>query len=512
MEPAFRARVKAVFGGPNAGHLALYAVGAAAGFSWVSSIDDIAVIPVVALGTAAHAAAGLRGAIGGRRLLAAVGRAVDAAFHLYYAYAAFTFGVMLHWAVPTWAKTILALLGAAWLAGRVLRGRPRVPLALPAGLWVLACLLGWQVQDGTVRCDDFLRVRQEGALEFVLPTHPALAACRAGDEVRVPRYPRNVWEYPDGRRLLFTTQRGLRPSTWFRKAPSPGLDGSVCEVALDDSGAARCLGEGKAEGIVASDARRRVYVAEWALGRGGKEGAVMAFPFDGPMHVVDRVALPRSSAELYYDPRADRLGVFFDDLQGQMMVLDAGDLQAPPGDVEAAFLPGDIPYDPSTGEGMLCFAPNLISPIEGRAAVAVAFRGFPFVARPLVSSARYPWAWLALVWGCELDTAGRKAYIGLANLGLLLTVDYDAGGILAADFLGFGLRKTVLDASRRRLYVADFLRGDVITWDLERGVEVDRRFAGRFLRGMRLSRDGGSLWLASSLGVLRMPMEGGAGR
>lgn len=505
-------RLNATRENPRAAPLLLYAVGAAAGFAWIFSVDDLFIVPTVAVGTLAHAAAGLRGGGRGRRVLAAAGRVVDLAYHLHYAYLAVTLGLMLHWVVPTWVAAFLVLLGAAWLAWRLAGRRPFVPLALPAGLWILACLAGWQVQDGVVRCDDFLRLRQEGAPELVLPSHPALAACRAGDEVRVPRYPRNVWEFPDGRRLLFTTQRGLRPSTWFRKTPSPGLDGSVCEVALDGAGGARCLGEGKAQGIVASDRHRRVYVAEWALGRSGKEGAVMAFPFDGPLQVVDRVALPRSSGELFYDPRADRLGVFFDDLQGQMMVLDAGDLQAPQGDVEAAFLPGDIPYDPSTGEGMLCFAPNLISPIEGRAAVAVAFRGFPFVARPLVSSDRYPWAWIALVWGCELDAAGRKAYIGLANLGLLLTVDYDTGGILEADFLGFGLRRTVLDASRRRLYIADFLRGDVITWDLARGVEVDRRFAGRFLRGMRLSRDGGTLWLASSLGVLRMPLAAGTDR
>jgi hypothetical protein len=507
-----RARLNAAFDPVNAVRLLLYAVGAAGGFSWIFSVDDLFIVPTVVLGTLAHAAAGLRGGGRGRRMLAAAGRVVDVAYHLHFAFVAVTLGLMLHWAVPAWAKVALGLPALAWLAERVTRRRGRVPLALPVGLWVLACLIGWQLQDGAVRCDDYLRFRQEGVLEFVLPSHPALAACRAGDEVRVPRYPRNLWEYPDGRRLLVTTQRGVRNADQARNDPASRLDGSVCEVSLDGVAETRCLGEGKAQGIVASEARRRVYVAEWALGRSGKEGAVMAFPFDGPLRVVDRVALSRASGELYYEPSADVLGVFFDDLNGQMKMLDAGDLQLFRGDFEAAFLPGDIPYDPATGEGLLCFAPNLISPIEDRAAVAVAFRGFPFVARPLVSSARYPWAWLALVWGCELDAAGRKAYIGVANLGLLLTVDYDAGGILAADFLGFGLRKTVLDASRRRLYIADFLRGDVITWDLERGVEVDRRFAGRFLRGMRLSRDGRTLWLASSLGVLRMPLEGGAGR
>ena len=141
------------------------------------------------------------------------------------------------------------------------------------------------------------------------------------------------------------------------------------------------------------------------------------------------------------------------------------------------------------------------------AAALVAFRGHPFQVRGLAPSSEYPWAWLSIVWGCEFDPVARRAWAAVADLGLLLTLDYDSGAVLDRRFIGMGMRSMALDAARHRLYVANFLRGDVVSYDLGTGAEAGRWFAGRFVRGLRLSRDGRSLWVGSNLGVLSISLE-----
>jgi DNA-binding beta-propeller fold protein YncE len=109
-----------------------------------------------------------------------------------------------------------------------------------------------------------------------------------------------------------------------------------------------------------------------------------------------------------------------------------------------------------------------------------------------------------LVWGCAYDPDARRAHAAVANLGLLLTIDYDRGTLLSADFVEVGLRPMTVDAVRRRLYVANFIRGDLHALDLDTGEQVRTWFVGRFVRGVRLSRDGRALWVTSNLGVVRV--------
>jgi hypothetical protein len=62
------------------------------------------------------------------------------------------------------------------------------------------------------------------------------------------------------------------------------------------------------------------------------------------------------------------------------------------------------------------------------------------------------------------------------------------------------------DAARRRLYVANFLRGDVVSFDVDSGRRVQEWFVGRFSRWVALSRDRNSLFATSNLGVVRIAL------
>ena len=487
--------------------LALRFAGAVAAFAWLKSpLGPYAPPAAGAVATLVGAVAGLRGAHRWLRLATWPARAADVLLHLLWFLVALVFGSVLAWAVPAWVPWAVLALALAVVAGAGFRSGRRIPLVLPVGLWILACVYGWGNEDGRVRCDDYLRVKDLGTPRVVVPTHSALEGCVPGDSLRVPRYPRRVWEPPDGGRIVFTTQPGIFPLDPDEPPLDVELSGSVCEAPLDGSRSPRCFGAGKAEGMVESERHDRLFVAAWGQTGPGKRGAVYAFPRRGPLEPAGAALLDRPSVELFYEPEDDTLGVFSDDAR-VMQVVGAADLVPDRAPVAAPFDPGDVFYDAGRGEGVLCYSPGLARTLDGGAAALVAFRGHPFQVRGLAPSSEYPWAWLSIVWGCEFDPVARRAWAAVADLGLLLTLDYDSGAVLDRRFIGMGMRSMALDAARHRLYVANFLRGDVVSYDLGTGAEAGRWFAGRFVRGLRLSRDGRSLWVGSNLGVLSISLE-----
>src|SRR5438552_2772691 len=77
----------------------------------------------------------------------------------------------LAWTMPWWSTVLAALLVVGVL---VTIRRPssavRVPIALPLGLVILMCLLGWGRSEGLSRCDDYLRAQRQPGVEILFPT------------------------------------------------------------------------------------------------------------------------------------------------------------------------------------------------------------------------------------------------------------------------------------------------------------------------------------------------------
>jgi hypothetical protein len=316
---------------------------------------------------------------------------------------------------------------------------------------------------------------------------------------------RRVWESPDGDRLVFTTQPGIfRTGENALDSLPAELAGSVCEYRPQGTGVT-CIGSGKSEGIVESVADDRLYVATWANPGMRKGGAIYVLPRRGPLVPITERRLERPAVHMYLDGPTDTLGVLFDNCSG-VMPLRASDLSPAGALLDYPFGAGDVFYDDVRGEGLICFAPFLLRPFEGETSALVAFTGRPFTPRGLARSGEYPWILMAQVWGCALDLEARDAWAVIAGLGLLLRIDYDTGRIERSYFVGPGRRAVVVDNARNRVYVVGFLTGDILALDIETGDTVDRWFAGRFVRGLTLSRDGNALWVGSNAGILRIPL------
>jgi hypothetical protein len=421
--------------------------------------------------------------------------------HLAWLAAAVAFAVLLAWTVPIGVWIVAGLLLVVSLATAIAR-RQRIylPIAVPLGFLIAALLSGWGREDGAVRCDDYLRTRASGAAVLV-PTAPDLERCQAGERLLVARYPRRIWEYPDGERFLLTTQRGLlnyarsgdRIIDWF--------SGAVCQVGVGAEQRPVCFFDGKAQAIVESPLRDRVYVA----GHDEREGAVFALPRSGPVRRLAEARVPASiGGAMYVDDEHDVVGAF-EDRGRELYLLRASDL-APLGTVPAPVLPDASHYDQARHQGIVCAGFGPVRRIDGQAYAAVAFDGVPFACRPLAPSSHYPSSWLALTWGCDWDPTARRAYAAVASLGLIEEIDYDTGDILRRFPVGLGVRSVAFDARRRRLYAAFFLSGDVIAIDLDSGATVVRWFAGRFVRQVTMSRDERSLLVTSNLGIVRIPL------
>jgi len=479
--------------------LVLFFVGATLGSVFLrSSFGWPGLASAAGLATALQYAAGTRWT-GRARLVRPVAVAALCGLYVVWVYLALVFGWMLAWTVSRpLVAVILSLAVVALIGWRRPVGGVRVPPVLPLGAWIALCLLGWVREDGLIRCADYLRFRSDPAVTLAIPTTQALAGCTAGETLRLGRYPRRVWEAPDGSRYVVVTQPGVDPSLGT-PVPDP-IAGSICEFAPDGS-RRNCVGEYKTQVIFDSESLDRLFIGGWE----GHKGILYAVPRTDALRIEQEVHTEGGTGEGYYDPEADEIALLADECSG-LTRFRASDLSPLPA-LPAPFCPGETHYDAKRHEGIFCFAPvGPLGPLLLGTGdyLSVAFHGSPF--SPRLLGASHPLRYGAMVWGCEFDPVRRVAWIAIANLGVIAVTDYDTGEVLDTWWAEPGLRSAVFDASRRRLYLSNFLRGDVLAFDVDRGREVGRWFVGRFARYVGLTRDRTALLATSNLGVVRIPL------
>lgn len=478
----------------------LFFVGAALGLAFLQSVLPIAVGLVIAgVLTGAYGARDqVRDGRPIRRVAGGLAWTLVAAAHALWVYLAVAWGTLLAWTVPAWAWALLAVALALVAATERSAWRGvRVPFALPLGGWIAVVLLGWQVEERVVRCDDVLALRADRRATLLSPSTD-LDRCSAGTVVPVGRFPRIVWEPSEGDRWIVTTSAASRGEA----PPRTRFDGSVCEVRRGSE--PRCVGEGKAQGIAESAALDRIFVASWGQHAPGVRGRLLAFPRRGPFEVIAETSTPESLGDLYYEPAVDRLYGFTDE-GFEVLPFVASSMERLPS-IEVPLLPpGAVRYDASRSEGIICSAGGPFTQIEGEAFMSLATRGDPFEVRPLGTGAL---ALATMTWGCDWDPVARRAWVAIPNLGLIATIDYDTGALLRTDFVGFGIRSLTYDGARRRIYATSFLAGFVAALDGATLDEVDRWWVGRFPRAATISRDGAALLVGTNLGVVAIELQG----
>jgi len=484
----------------RAAELLLYFVGAAVALAGIIPPSSVVVIAVAAaVVTALHLAAYTHGA-GAMRVLRWIARPILCALYAGWAYLAIVFGWLLGWSVPWSIRIVLLLLAAlAIISARRPIGGVKVPILLPLGIWITLCLLGWKREDGVIRCDDYARFLSDRAATLMIPTTEALASCAPGKVLRLERYPRRIWEAPDSSRFLVTTQPGYNYLEHGEPVPDP-LDGGVCEFGADGSHRGCVKAAYKTQAIWDAERLDRVFAVGW----NGMDGGLFAFPRTGALRVVAEVRTPGNGGDGYYDPDADEIGLL-DETAAPLTRYRASDFSPLP-TLRAPFAPGEIHYNPSRHEGIFCFSSGPLARALGTpsAYLSAAFSGHPFSYRLL--GAASPWAYAAAVWGCDFDPDKRVAWIAIASLPVIAVVDYDTGRVIDTWWAEAGLRSAVFDAARRRLYVCNFLRGDVIAFDVDSGRKLQEWFVGRFTRYVGISRDRNALFATSNLGVVRIPL------
>jgi hypothetical protein len=408
------------------------------------------------------------------------------ACYLMWAYLGIAFGVLLAWTVPCWLWPVVVLLALA-AAATAFRphGSLQVPMVLPLGIWIAALLSGWLREENLLRCDDFLALQPPAQLAV---PNPHVASCRQGEVRPSGRFPRTIWEDPDGKRVVFTTQGA---------ATQDGLRGSVCEARLD-GGVPRCVGNpvNKSQGIVDLPDRERLLVMQWGIPTpSGSIGAVvMELPRSEGISILAEHWFDEMVGDGFYEPRNSTLYLFSDRMNGIHRVrLPAFE---PLPTIPSTVAPGELRYDRDAGEGVTC----------GQG-LGVAVRGAPFSERHFRESSSSLLDRLSLSWGCDWDEQARKVYSTVPNLGLLDRIDYDSGRVEKRWFVGLGMRSVAYDRARRRVYFTNFLRGDVFAFDESSGRIVERWFVGRFSRWVRLTRDGRALLATGNLGIVRIALE-----
>lgn len=479
-----------------------FALGAALACVWIISVYRPATLALVVTVLTGLAVLVVSGRSTVARVLAMVPLVV---IHLFWIYIVVSLGTLLAWTTPAAVRGLAALLAIVAVGGALApRARFRLPTAVPLGVWIVACLMGWHREDGVIRCDDYLAVRSS-PVAVLVPTTEELERCRPGESLRIGHYPRRLWEAPEGGRLVLTTQAGIGAFAPPGRAVTDRLPGTVCDVPI--GGVPSCFGEGKAQAVVESPHRDRLFVAAWQQHfADGSRGVLYILPRTGPLRPLAEVHLPESVAELFYDPASDTVGLFSDEalVMRPVRVSDGAVLDPLP----APFVPDEIRYDESRDEGVFCVAGGPLFRVDGRPFLSVAFRGHPFSLRPLGSARQNPTAWLSLAWGCDWDPVARRVYVADASLGFLAILDYDSGRILRRIPIDFGVRYVTLDGERRLIYLANFLRGDIVALNLDTGAEVARWFAGRFVRQVLLTRNRRALLVTSNLGVVQISLDG----
>ncbi|APR79829.1 Hypothetical protein A7982_05176 [Minicystis rosea] len=485
---------------PRVVELALFFVGAALGLCFIQSVAAWGyVVAAAAIFTGLRAVcASTASRRRAARIAGWAARIAIGAFHALLVFLVLTWGSRLAWTTAWWMRALVALLGLAVLATwRRGEGRVRMPIALPLGVWIAACLWGWLREESFARCDDFLRARSQPAVELVATTTPEIASCTAGQVVRIGRYPRTTWESLDSRRYLVTMGAGnLSPTP---DLPAGAFDGLICEVQADGSAPVRCVGEprGKAHGIAEADALGQIFITAWGLpGPDGRRGsAVFRLPRDRPLEILEEHRFQGNLGHVLYQPTRGALLLSTDECD-RILVVSASDFHPLPSwSLDAC--PSEIGYDPRRDEGYWCGGPT---------GIAATFHGDPFTVRVLARDG-LSLGRIGFSWGCDWDPATGKIYTAIPNLGLLAVVDSVTGRIERSHFVGFALRSVAYDAARRRAYITDFLGGDVLAVDVDSGAEIARWFAGRFVREVQLTRDRRALLVTSNLGVLRIRLD-----
>lgn len=467
-----------------------FLVGAGLANSFLKSVFDWSEVAfAAAAATGVWLLTGLRWS--GSHPLRWVGRVswvVLLACYLLWIYLALAFGLLLGWTVPAWAWALIALTGAAAL---LTLGRPRprlhVPPVLPLGLMIAVVLSGWLREENLVRCDDFLALRPP--VELLVPTQPDLASCRPGEIRPAGRFPRTIWQSPDGKRVVFTTQGQVVPG---------GLAGSVCEAQLGDNAAPHCVGPpiNKSQGLTDLAEDNRLLAMQWGLKTptGARGAVVFELARQDELAILAEHWFDEPLGEGFYEPRNSTLYMFSDRMNGVYPAV-LPDFRLQP-TIPIDFAPGELHYDPQAGEGVAC----------GSHAGA-AIRGEPFTFRFFVDQSSPLIERLSVSWGCNWDEQARTVYSTIPNLGLLDKIDYDTGRVVKHWFVGPGMRSVAYDRARRRVYFTDFLRGYVVAFDEQSERIVDRWFVGRFSRWVRLTPDRRALLATGNLGIVRIPLE-----
>lgn len=414
--------------------------------------------------------------------------ALLAVLYGFWIYLAVAFGILLGWTIPASLYPFIALSVAATAATMIRRrGRWYVPVVLPLGLWIAVVLSGWLREENLVRCDDFFALRAPVQL---LVKNPQLVSCRPGEVRASGRFPRTIWEAPDGERIVFTTQ-----GKWERDS----IEGSVCEASLASGAILRCVGSpnGKSQGLIDLPKRGRLLAMQWGIETpAGSPGAViLELPRDRRLEILAEHWFDEMVGEGFYEPRNSTLYMFSDRMNGihRVRLPSFELLPTIPSDVT----PGELVYDRRSGEGVAC----------GHG-IGTAIRGAPYAERYLANGSSSVLDKISLTWGCDWDAATRKVYSTIPNLGLLDRIDYDTGHVEKHWFVGLGMRSVAYDEGRRRVYFNNFLRGEVLAFDERSEQIVNRWFVGRFSRWVSLTQDGSALLATGNLGVVRIPLGG----
>ena len=479
-----------------------FALGATLGCVWISSVRPPAVVIVVAAVLTVPAIAAV---FSRSMVMRTVATIPLVAVHLLWIYIVISLCALLTWTTSPAVRLVAVLLTAIAVASALVpRARWRIATALPLGFWITACLIGWMREDGVIRCDDYFAVRRS-SVSVLVPTTDELDRCHAGESLRTRHYPRRVWEAPDGKRLVMTTQMGIGHYWPSGRSVADRFPGSVCDVPI--GGTPSCFGGGKAQAVVESVHRDRLFVAAWQQQfADGSHGVLYILPRTTPLQPLAELHFSESVAELYYDLHSDTIGLFSDEAEVLRQVRLSDDTVLAP--IPAPIVPGETRYDEVAGEGVLCFGAGPLKLLNGEPYLSVAFRGYPFSARALGGASQNPTAWLSMVWGCDWDRMARRVYVADASLGYLATLDYDSGKVLRRIPTDFGMRYVSFDRERHLVYVANFLRGDIVAIDIETGAELSRWFAGRFVRHVVLTRDHQALLATSNIGVMHIPLDG----
>ncbi len=483
------------------GNAAVFFAAATLCFSFLStSISGLLFFAIVGVATLLHEFAGIDWRHRGMWMRWPA-RMADAALHLFFAYLAVAWTYSLGWTVPGWLWGVVILLSlSAFISHRAVSTRIRIPAALPIGVLIAACMVGWRREEGLARCDDYRRVRQQPGVAVMFPPVDHLATCDQGESIPIRRFPRKIWESPHGERYVLTTTAPYNTNSEV-ELPAGNYDGLFCEVSADGSGRPHCVGgiRGKAHQVDDAEQLNQLLACAWGLSDPDGSfsyGAIYRLSRDSPLTVLEEHRLQEASPVFgFYQPSTDEYH-FLTDECGAVRSLRGSDFSPLP-DWPVANCAGAVVYDPKRDEGILC---------GGVGGPFAAFAVNPWQYRPLALEGN-PAGRLWLSWGCDLDWATRKVYATVPNLGLLVVMDYDSGRVERAHFVGFALRAVAFDASRQRVYLADFLGGNVRAFDAITGQEIMRWFVGRFVREVHISRDGKQLLSTSTLGVVRINLD-----